>query len=103
MNTSVTLATAPGCNSSGPAGGGMQDGVGAATIMGTEMGGIPETMNGTVGGRTATGGAATAAAGDKRPVRRGGKPQPERPIRALFCLGLKNPLRKVCILITEWK
>lgn len=43
------------------------------------------------------------AAPNKRPVRRGGKPQPERPIRALFCLTLKNPIRKLCIDITEWK
>lgn len=27
----------------------------------------------------------------------------ERPIRALFCLGLKNPVRKLCISIVEWK
>ncbi|XP_073994416.1 ca[2+]-channel protein alpha[[1]] subunit D isoform X2 [Rhodnius prolixus] len=39
----------------------------------------------------------------KRPVRRGGKPPPDRPQRALFCLTLKNPLRKLCIDIVEWK
>jgi voltage-dependent calcium channel L type alpha-1D len=27
----------------------------------------------------------------------------DRPVRALFCLGLKNPLRKLCIDIVEWK
>lgn len=57
---------------------------------------------------TATAVAAAAAATaigapPKRPVRRGGKPQPERPARALYCLGLKNPLRKICITIVEWK
>ena len=26
-----------------------------------------------------------------------------RPPRALFCLGLENPLRKACISIVEWK
>ncbi|XP_071552405.1 muscle calcium channel subunit alpha-1-like isoform X37 [Panulirus ornatus] len=36
----------------------------------------------------------------RRPV---GKPQENRPARALFCLGLKNPLRKVCIDVVEWK
>ncbi|XP_055690016.1 muscle calcium channel subunit alpha-1 isoform X4 [Lutzomyia longipalpis] len=39
----------------------------------------------------------------KRPVRRSGKPPPDRPVRALFCLGLKNPIRKLCIDIVEWK
>ncbi|KAG5668929.1 hypothetical protein PVAND_016838 [Polypedilum vanderplanki] len=39
----------------------------------------------------------------KRPVRRGGKVQPDRPKRALFCLTLKNPIRKLCIDIVEWK
>lgn len=48
-------------------------------------------------------GAATAPAAQKRPVRRGVKPQPDRPVRALFCLGLKNPIRKLCIDIVEWK
>ncbi|XP_023242929.1 voltage-dependent calcium channel type D subunit alpha-1-like [Centruroides sculpturatus] len=38
----------------------------------------------------------------KRPVRKGPKIA-ERPIRALFCLTLKNPLRKLCIDIVEWK
>lgn len=48
--------------------------------------------------------AAAAAAASKRPVRRGvAKAQPERPIRALFCLGLRNPIRKLCITIVEWK
>lgn len=66
----------------------------------------------------------TAATAPKRPIRRGGKQLPgifyifiglneklqlnllsssDRPIRALYCLGLKNPLRKLCIDIVEWK
>ncbi|KAK3913679.1 Voltage-dependent calcium channel type D subunit alpha-1 [Frankliniella fusca] len=49
----------------------------------------------------ATLGAAPAA--PKRPVRRGGKPPPDRPQRALFCLKLNNPIRKVCIDTVEWK
>ncbi|XP_046671413.1 voltage-dependent L-type calcium channel subunit alpha-1S-like [Homalodisca vitripennis] len=39
----------------------------------------------------------------KRPVRRGVKPPPERSQRALFFFTLKNPLRKLCIDIVEWK
>ncbi|XP_055714619.1 muscle calcium channel subunit alpha-1-like [Phlebotomus papatasi] len=39
----------------------------------------------------------------KRPIRRSGKPPPDRPVRALFCLTLKNPIRKVCIDVVEWK
>lgn len=46
--------------------------------------------------------AAAAAAEKKRPARRG-KPPPDRPVRALFCLPLKNPLRKLCISVVEWK
>lgn len=39
----------------------------------------------------------------KRPVRRGVKPPPERPQRALFFFTLKNPVRKMCIDVIEWK
>lgn len=46
---------------------------------------------------------ATTPAPLKRPIRRSGKAQPDRPVRALFCLGLKNPIRKLCIEVTEWK
>ncbi|XP_034188896.2 ca[2+]-channel protein alpha[[1]] subunit D isoform X5 [Osmia lignaria lignaria] len=49
---------------------------------------------------TNTGAAKSAT---KRPARRGGKPPPDRPVRALFCLPLKNPLRKMCIDVVEWK
>ncbi|CAG9796230.1 unnamed protein product [Diatraea saccharalis] len=42
-------------------------------------------------------------AAPRKPPRRGPKVQQERPKRALFCLTLKNPLRKVCIDIVEWK
>lgn len=48
-------------------------------------------------------GSATKAAAQKRPARRGGKPPPDRPVRALWCLSLKNPVRKLCIDIVEWK
>lgn len=34
---------------------------------------------------------------------RGKKATPEKPKRSLFCLGLKNPLRKLCYDIVEWK
>ncbi|CAH1153243.1 unnamed protein product [Phaedon cochleariae] len=46
---------------------------------------------------------AAAAAAAKRPARRAGKAPPDRPQRALFCLHLKNPLRKMCIDVVEWK
>ncbi|XP_050528815.1 muscle calcium channel subunit alpha-1-like isoform X2 [Daktulosphaira vitifoliae] len=39
----------------------------------------------------------------KRPARRPGKQLPDRPQRALCCLTLKNPLRKLCIDVIEWK
>uniref|UniRef100_A0A336M534 Voltage-dependent L-type calcium channel subunit alpha n=1 Tax=Culicoides sonorensis TaxID=179676 RepID=A0A336M534_CULSO len=58
-------------------------------------GGEPKTPGSTVG--------VPAPTAPKKPVRRGGKPQPDRPQRALFCLGLKNPIRKLCIDIVEWK
>ncbi|XP_067125992.1 voltage-dependent L-type calcium channel subunit alpha-1D-like [Centruroides vittatus] len=38
----------------------------------------------------------------KKPARKGPKVV-ERPLRALFCLTLKNPIRKLCIDIVEWK
>ncbi|XP_063603703.1 muscle calcium channel subunit alpha-1-like isoform X2 [Penaeus indicus] len=48
---------------------------------------------------------ATPHEGRKRPPPRRpvGKPPENRPARALFCLGLKNPLRKICIDVVEWK
>ncbi|CAH1121808.1 unnamed protein product [Ceutorhynchus assimilis] len=42
-------------------------------------------------------------AAPKRPPRRVQKPPPDRPKRALFCLYLKNPIRKMCIDVVEWK
>lgn len=67
----------------------------AAPTMGTEVGATNGT---TIGNKSGT-----VPAPPKRPVRRSGKPQPERPTRALFCLGLKNPIRKLCITVVEWK
>lgn len=46
---------------------------------------------------------ARTPAAPKRPVRRGGKAPPDRPQRVLFCLHLKNPIRKMCIDVIEWK
>ena len=41
---------------------------------------------------------------DKKPVRRiGAKPPPDRAPRSIFCFGLKNPIRKKCLQIVEWK
>uniref|UniRef100_A0A182N8Y1 Uncharacterized protein n=1 Tax=Anopheles dirus TaxID=7168 RepID=A0A182N8Y1_9DIPT len=39
----------------------------------------------------------------KRPLRRPGKVIPDRPPRVFYCLTLKNPLRKLCIKVVEWK
>ncbi|XP_052868035.1 muscle calcium channel subunit alpha-1-like isoform X2 [Anopheles cruzii] len=39
----------------------------------------------------------------KRPQRRPGKVLPDRPPRVFYCLTLKNPLRKLCIKVVEWK
>ncbi|XP_052745242.1 voltage-dependent calcium channel type D subunit alpha-1-like isoform X1 [Bicyclus anynana] len=39
----------------------------------------------------------------KKPPRPRGKAQPEKPKRSLLCLDLKNPLRKLCYDIVEWK
>jgi voltage-dependent calcium channel L type alpha-1D len=66
----------------------------------------PTTDAPPAGGATPDANATTtteAAAAPKKPVRRGGKPQPDRPARALFCLNLKNPIRKMCISVVEWK
>lgn len=49
-------------------------------------------------------GGTTIPIAPKKPTRRAGvKPQPDRPMRALFCLTRTNPLRKLCIAIVEWK
>ncbi|KAG5899700.1 hypothetical protein JTB14_030094 [Gonioctena quinquepunctata] len=64
-----------------------------ATAMSTVGAGVASP--GQVGVRTPT--------APKRPVRRGGKAPPDRPQRALFCLYLKNPIRKLCIDVVEWK
>ncbi|XP_023340259.1 muscle calcium channel subunit alpha-1, partial [Eurytemora carolleeae] len=40
----------------------------------------------------------------KKPVRRvGAKAPPDRTERAIVCCGLKNPIRKYCIALMEWK
>ena len=42
--------------------------------------------------------------GDKKPARRvGAKPPPDRAQVSMGCLTLKNPLRKHCIALVEWK
>ncbi|KAG5317437.1 CAC1D protein, partial [Pseudoatta argentina] len=46
---------------------------------------------------------AVSKSAQKKPVRRGAKPPPDRPVRALFCLALTNPVRKLCIKVVEWK
>ncbi|KAF7393973.1 hypothetical protein HZH68_010792 [Vespula germanica] len=58
---------------------------------------------GPTGASTGAPAGAAPKAATKRPARRAGKPPPDRPIRALFCLPLKNPIRKLCIGVVEWK
>ena len=55
------------------------------------------------GAASVVGQAAVKASAPKRPARRGGKAAPDRPVRALFFLSLKNPVRKMCIDVVEWK
>ncbi|XP_059469831.1 muscle calcium channel subunit alpha-1 isoform X4 [Neocloeon triangulifer] len=77
------------------------------TSMSTEAPPAPADSGGAPGEGDAAAAAAAAPAAPKkeprRPPRRGGKPPPDRPQRALFCLGLNNPMRKLCIDIVEWK
>ncbi|CAL8071395.1 unnamed protein product [Orchesella dallaii] len=42
-------------------------------------------------------------ANKRRQAARRGKAVPDRPQRALFCFTLKNPIRKLCIDVVEWK
>ncbi|KAH7974410.1 hypothetical protein HPB49_015093 [Dermacentor silvarum] len=44
-----------------------------------------------------------ASSRERRRAPRKGPKLVERPLRALFCLGLGNPLRKLCISVVEWK
>lgn len=44
------------------------------------------------------------AMGEKKPARRlGAKPPPDRAQKSMGCLSLKNPFRKYCIALVEWK
>ncbi|GBO99758.1 Voltage-dependent calcium channel type D subunit alpha-1 [Eumeta japonica] len=73
--------------------------------MATEASASPATPGADSVGPGAEPGAAAAAAATAAPRKQNrprGKPQPERPKRSLFCLSLKNPLRKLCYDIVEW-
>lgn len=94
---SATMTTATAAPTSSAPGGAVVYGQQLSTD--TQLDGA-QNANGAAG---AGANANAAPAAPKRPVRRGGKPQPDRPQRALFCLTLKNPLRKLCIDIVEWK
>lgn len=54
------------------------------------------------GGQPTATGTLQAQQAPKKLIRKMPKP-PERAQRALFCLDLKNPIRKKCIQIVEWK
>jgi hypothetical protein len=45
----------------------------------------------------------TAAAAKRREQQQRAAEANARPPRALFCLTLKNPIRRLCINIVEWK
>lgn len=47
--------------------------------------------------------ATSMTANKRRQAARRGKSVPDRPQRALFCFTLKNPIRKLCIDVVEWK
>ncbi|XP_050555319.1 muscle calcium channel subunit alpha-1 isoform X14 [Spodoptera frugiperda] len=63
----------------------------------------PTTPPPTAIGADATGQLIQVPVAPRKPPRRGPKVQQERPKRALFCLTLKNPVRKTFIDIVEWK
>ncbi|XP_025156407.1 muscle calcium channel subunit alpha-1 isoform X8 [Harpegnathos saltator] len=88
-------------NATPPVVGQQQYGVGGDAQLGNAQP-PPQSQTG-VGPGAATAAAAASKSAPKRPARRGGKPPPDRPTRALFCLPLKNPLRKMCISVVEWK
>ena len=45
-----------------------------------------------------------SATSEKKPARRiGAKPPPDRAQKSMGCMSLKNPIRKLCIAIVEWK
>ena len=49
-------------------------------------------------------GVSMSATSEKKPARRiGAKPPPDRAQKSMGCMSLKNPLRKLCIAIVEWK
>lgn len=53
---------------------------------------------------TATANNKAAAPARPRPVRKGPvNKYADKPVRALFCMSVKNPIRKLCIDIVEWK
>ncbi|XP_018341901.1 PREDICTED: muscle calcium channel subunit alpha-1 isoform X2 [Trachymyrmex septentrionalis] len=79
-----------------PNAGGQQPNVGGA-MDATQLANMPPSQTG-----PGAAGAVSKSA-QKKPVRRGAKPPPDRPVRALFCLALTNPVRKLCIKVVEWK
>jgi voltage-dependent calcium channel L type alpha-1D len=99
------MTTATAAPTSNVPGGGSMYGAGGPQLpqpqLSTET--QPDAAVNMENGAANAAGPGAAPAAPKRPIRRGGKPQPDRPVRALFCMNLKNPLRKLCIDIVEWK
>ncbi|KAJ8923541.1 hypothetical protein NQ315_010119 [Exocentrus adspersus] len=93
---SVQPASYAGCAWQGPISA-------TATAMSTVGAGV-QSLGQTQGQGQGQGQAGTrTTTAPKRPARRPGKAPPDRPQRALFCLYLKNPVRKLCIDVVEWK
>uniref|UniRef100_A0A182YN24 Voltage-dependent L-type calcium channel subunit alpha n=1 Tax=Anopheles stephensi TaxID=30069 RepID=A0A182YN24_ANOST len=93
-----------GMGASGMAGTAMGAGLTDGQMSNAGAGAGSDPMGATGGGGAINIGGTTIPIAPKKPTRRAGvKPQPDRPMRALFCLTRTNPLRKLCIAIVEWK
>ena len=88
-------------------GGGMAGGAGAPDAANaTPYGGDPNAASANAAPVLPPGAQAppTQSLIDKKPVRRiGAKPPPDRAPRSIFCFSVKNPIRKKCLEIVEWK
>lgn len=86
-------------------GGGMAGGAGAPEAAMPPYGGDPNANNASsVPQPPGAQAPPTQSLIDKKPVRRiGAKPPPDRAPRSIFCFSVKNPIRKKCLEIVEWK
>lgn len=75
----------------------------ASDVDGAPNTAAADATNNTSGNNAVSAPAPASSSTQKRPQRRGAKEKPDHPERALFCLGLKNPLRAFCISIVDSK